>query len=159
MSATVTHPDVATTTLMQLLADDSELMNIEVEIRGEPKKIQDVHYMKIQQEVTNPYPAIIVNQPITHDFDTNKSPNGPQEIPIADFIQTIRFAVREVEPRDSQLLAMRARGLAVLIGKTITIGAEWICSFTFYHWMPDLRGDKGKGLYSEIGFKLLGCVS
>jgi hypothetical protein len=159
MSATVTHPDIATTTLMQVLTDDSELMNIEITMNGEPEKIQGVHYMKIQQEVMKPYPAIIVNQPITHDFNINKSPNGPQEISIADFLQTIRFAVRDVEPRDPQLLAMRARGLALLIGKTITVGSEWICSFIFHDWLIDKLQDDGTYIYSEIGFILLGCVS
>ena len=163
MSATVTHPDVATDRLMQVLAGDSILMNIEVTMLNslgtlEQRKIQGVYYITAPQEPNNVYPCVIINAPILHDSSYNKSPNAPQEIGISDFLQTVRFAFRDVEPDDAKAREMRARGTEILPGLTVTSDG-WICSFSFREWLVDKRQDNGTYIYSEIGFKVLGCVN
>jgi hypothetical protein len=147
MSAIV-HPDVSTDWIRATLSGDATLMALTVTQNGVARPVQGVHYLVAPQESENPYPCIIINQPILRYLPQNLRCNG-RFITSATFLQDVRCVGRDVEPDDAGLRAIRARVKTLLEGQTGTVTGGLVTSTVVNGFPTDSRDDKGSYIYSE----------
>lgn len=148
MSAIV-HPDISTAYLKAKLLADATLLALTVTQNGVARLVQGVNYLVAPQETENPYPCIIINQPILWSLPQHLQCNGIW-IASATFRQDVRCVGRDVEPNDSGLLAMRARVKTVVEGTQGTVTGGVVSSCAVKGFPPDSRYDHGSYIYSEV---------
>ncbi len=149
---TIAHPDISTDWLRGVLTGDATLMAMQVTINGTPQTLKGVFYMRVPQEleISEAYPCVIVNQPISNALALLKKPNGPL-VASAGFLQDVRVAARDVEPDSAEMRAIRARIIELLEGGFGVVAGGRVGACAIDRFLPDQRFDRGGYVYSEIG--------
>lgn len=149
--ATKTHPDIAVDWVREKL-NVSELLDLTVTVAGEAREVQGVFYLAAPQETANPYPAVIINQPLYANIAQRLQINGPW-ITAAVFEVEVRIAGRDVEPDDSGLRAIRAKVQELCEGQNGTVTGGRVDKCIVWPSSPDQRNDKGNFIYSDCFIK------
>lgn len=156
----IVEPDASTAWILATLQADAVLTAMQVTVNGALRTLQGVFYMAAPQETENPYPSIIVESPYQDTLAQRMHPNG-WPIGQASLMHDVAVHVRDVEPNDSALKAIRARAITVLAGKSGTVTGGRTNGCLVDSFPPDQRIDKGSYIYTRIGvtFKVAAQVT
>lgn len=147
--AVITHPDLSTDFIKAKLLGDATLMALTVTQNGVARAVQGVYYMVAPQEVENPYPCVIIEQPLFLRAAQHLNCNGVF-IAQATFSQDVIAQARDVEADDAGLRAIRARIKVLLEGQGGAVTGGNISQCKVRGYSPDIRRDNGSYIYSGI---------